>query len=385
MTDIIAGIGDYAVPFLITAGSFLIILTIVVFVHEMGHYLVARWCGVRVEVFSIGFGRELFGWNDRAGTHWKFSIVPLGGYIKMFGDRNAASMPDGDKVEMTAAEKKVAFTHKRLDQRAAIVAAGPIANFVFGILVFAGLFMTVGQPATAPVIGDVEPGSAAAMAGIEVGDRVLRANGFAIDRFEDIRQIVGVGLGEPLSLVILRDGVEIALEARPRVVEREDILGNIQKIGLLGVRSIGLEYVRRGPAGAVWHGVGAAWNQIYLTFKTVGQMIEGTRTTKDISGPLGIARLSGEIARLGIIAMINWAALLSIQLGLINLFPIPILDGGHLLFYAAEAVRGRPLGERAQEFGFRIGLALVLVLFMFATWNDLAKLQVVRFFQELVT
>ncbi len=385
MTDIIAGIGGYALPFLNIVVSFLIILTLVVFVHEMGHYLVARWCGVRVEVFSIGFGRELFGWDGRGGTRWKFSVVPLGGYVKMFGDRNVASMPDGKAIELTAEEKRVAFPHKRLGRRAAIVAAGPIANFVFGILVYAGLFMTIGQPATAPVIGEVEPDSAAAAAGIEPGDRVLSANGYTISRFEEIRQVVSVGLGEPLSLVVLRDGVEIALEARPRIVEQEDILGNTNKIGLLGVRSIGLEYVRRDPAGAVWYGAGTAWNQVYLTFKTIGQMIVGTRTTKDISGPLGIARLSGEMAQLGIIAMIHWAAFLSIQLGLINLFPIPLLDGGHLLFYAAEAVRGRPLGERVQEYGFRIGLALVLVLFMFATWNDLVQLQVVRFFQELVT
>ena len=378
MTDLIAGIGDYALPFLI-------ILTVLVFVHEMGHYLVARWCGVRVEVFSIGFGPELFGWDDRAGTRWKFSVVPLGGYIKMFGDRNVASMPDGEAVALTVAEEKVAFTHKRLDQRAAIVAAGPVANFVFGILVFAGLFMTIGQPATAPVIGEVEPDSAAAAAGIEPGDRVLSANGYAIGRFEDIRQVVRVGLGEPLSLVVLRDGVEIALEAQPRIVEQEDSLGNTYKIGLLGVRSIGLEYVRHDPAAAVWHGTGAAWNQISLAFKTIGQMIGGSRTTKEIGGPLRIAWLSGEMVQGGIIIAIHFAAILSIHLGLINLFPIPLLDGGHLLFYVAEAVRGRPLGERAQEYGFRIGLALVLVLFMFATWNDLVQLQVVRFFQELVT
>jgi regulator of sigma E protease len=378
MTDIIAGIADYVMPFLI-------ILTLLVFVHEMGHYLVARWCGVRVEVFSIGFGPELFGWDGRAGTRWKFSVVPLGGYVKMFGDRNAASTPDGQTVEMTAEEEKVAFTHKRLSQRAAIVAAGPIANFLFGILVFASIFMTIGQPATAPVIGEVEPESAAAVAGIEPGDRVLSANGSTITRFEDISQVVRVGLGEPLELVVLRDGVEIALEARPRVVEREDSLGNKYEMGLLGVRSIGLEFVRRDPASAIWHGTGAAWNQVSLAFKTIGQMIAGSRTTKEIGGPLRIAWLSGEMAQGGIIIAIHFAAILSIHLGLINLFPIPLLDGGHLLFYAAEAVRGRPLGERVQEYGFRIGLALVLILVMFATWNDLVQLQVVRFFQELVT
>ena len=197
MTDIIAGIGGYALPFLNIVVSFLIILTLVVFVHEMGHYLVARWCGVRVEVFSIGFGRELFGWDGRGGTRWKFSVVPLGGYVKMFGDRNVASMPDGKAIELTAEEKRVAFPHKRLGRRAAIVAAGPIANFVFGILVYAGLFMTIGQPATAPVIGEVEPDSAAAAAGIEPGDRVLSANGYTISRFEEIRQVVSVGLGSP--------------------------------------------------------------------------------------------------------------------------------------------------------------------------------------------
>ena len=364
----------------------LLIFTVVVFVHEMGHYLVARYNGVRVEVFSIGFGRELFGWNDTHGTRWKISLIPLGGYVKMFGDRNAASMPDGGAQQLTPEEQAVAFTHKRLGQRAAVVSAGPAANFIFGILVFAGLFMTVGQPYTTPEIGGVQPDSAAAAAGIQAGDRIVRINGRAIERFEDIRQIVQLGLGEPLEIRIHRGDDELTLTAHPMVIEQEDNRGNTYRIGRLGVQSAqGLAYVRHDPVTAIWQATRAAWNQVMVAFKAISQMISGTRTTKEIGGPLRIGMWAGEMAQLGLITALNFIAILSIHLGLINLFPIPLLDGGHLLFYAAEAVRGKPLGERTQEYGFRIGLALVLLLFVFVTWNDLVHLRVVQFFKGLVT
>lgn len=378
MTDLLDGIGGYVLPFLI-------ILTVLVFVHEFGHYAVARWNKVRVEVFSIGFGPELFGFTDRAGTRWKFSAIPLGGYVRMFGDRNVASMPDGTEREYTEAERAVAFTHKRLGQRAAIVAAGPIANFVFGAVLFAALFVFVGQPFTSPEVGDVQPDSAAAAAGLRTGDMIVEINGSRIDRFEDIRQVVQLGLGEPLSIVVLRGGEQLTLSAVPEVVEQKDSLGNTYKIGLLGVQSIGLGYEKRDPASALWYGTEAVWTQVNVAFKAIGQMIGGARDTSEIGGPLRIAWLSGEMAQGGIIVALNFMAILSVHLGLINLFPVPLLDGGHLLFYAAEALRGKPLGERAQEYGFRIGLALVLLLFVFATWNDLVQLRVVQFVQELVT
>lgn len=378
MTDLFDGLGDYVLPFLIT-------LTVLVFVHELGHYAVARWNKVRVEVFSIGFGPELFGFTDRAQTRWKFSMIPLGGYVRMFGDRNVASMPDGTVRDFTDAERAVAFAHKRLGQRAAIVAAGPIANFVFGALLFAGLFTFVGQPFTSPEVGAVQPGSAAEAAGLEAGDVIVEINGSRIDRFEDIRQLVQLGLGEPLEIVVLRGDRRLTFPTLPEVIEQEDSLGNTYRIGRLGVQSIGLGYEKRDPASALWYGTEAVWTQVNVAFKAIGQMIGGSRDTREIGGPLRIAWLSGEMAQGGLIVALNFMAILSVHLGLINLFPVPLLDGGHLLFYVAEALRGKPLGERAQEYGFRIGLALVLLLFVFATWNDLVQLRVVQFLQELVT
>ena len=367
------------------AGPFLAILTVLVFVHELGHYAVARRCGVRVEIFSIGFGPELFGWTDGAGTRWKFSLVPLGGYVKMFGDRNVASQPGEDPAAMTDAERAVAFTGKSVGQRAAIVAAGPVANFIFAIAVFAAVFSTVGEPFTPPEIGGVEPDGAADRAGIRAGDRIVAIDGREILRFEEIRQIVQLGLGAPLTVVVEREGARTALEVQPTIAEEKDSLGNTYPLGRLGVRSRGLAYVRHDPATALWRGVGASWNQVEIAGKAIGQMIAGTRTTKEIGGPMRIAWISGEVAEAGLVVAITFTAILSVHLGLINLLPVPMLDGGHLLFYLFESLKGRPLGARAQDYGFRIGLALVMVLFLFATWNDLVHLRIVLFFQGLIT
>lgn len=361
---------NYAVPFLV-------ILTVVVFFHEMGHYLVARRNGVRIEVFSLCFGPTLFSWKDRAGTRWKIGLLPFGGYVKMFGDSNVISTPDGKGRPLTLEEQKVSFLHKRLGQRTAIVLAGPLANFLLAIVLFAGLFSTVGQPFSAPVVGEVEEGSAAAEGGLQPGDRILSLNGRGIERFEDIQRIVQLGLGEPLTIVVERATAEVTLFATPRVIERTDRFGNTYTVGQLGIRSSGFSYVRHDPFTAVWRAAETTFNFSAMTLKAVGQMIAGTRTTKELRGPLGIAQLSGQVAEGGIESIIFFIGWLSVILGLVNLFPIPILDGGHLLFYAIEAIRGKPLGERAQEYGFRIGLALVLVLMLFATWNDLVHLGVV--------
>jgi len=365
---------------------FLIVLTVLVFVHELGHYLVARWNGVRVEVFSIGFGPELFGWNNRAGTRWKISAVPLGGYVKMFGDADPASMPStADLREMTPQEREVAFHHKRLSQRAAVVAAGPLANFVFAIVALAVLFVTVGQPSTPPEIGSVQAGSAAEGSGMQAGDTIIAIDGQAITRFEDVQRIVRLDPGQPLSIVVHRGDRDVTLSVTPKLGEVTDRFGNKHQYGMLGIVGQGTQYVRYGPVAAVGHAFAATADTISMTMQGVWQMIIGARGTDDLGGPLRIAQISGEISTVGLAAVLDLMAVLSINLGLINLFPIPVLDGGHLLFYAAEAVRGRPLGQRAQEYGFRLGLALVLTLMVFATWNDLVHLRVVEFLKALVT
>ncbi len=355
---------EYAVPFLF-------VLTVLVFVHELGHYLVARWNGVRVEVFSIGFGPELFGWTDKAQTRWKISAIPLGGYVKMFGDINAASMPDSAIAEMSPEERAVAFPTKRLGQRAWIVAAGPLANFIFAILLFAGLYVFVGQPFTPPVVGAIQEGSAAEAAGLMDGDVFVRIDGQSIERFEDIQRIVRIAANQPLEVVVVRDGGEVGVTVTPRLETFTDNFGNEYEIGLLGIQGSAPEFVKRNPATAIWLATKETVSMVGLIFEAVGEIIVGTRKADELGGPLRIAEISGQAAEAGILAVVQFMAIISINLGLINLFPIPILDGGHLLFYAYEAVRGRPLGERAQEYGFRIGLALVLGLMVFVTWNDL--------------
>ncbi len=355
---------EYAIPFLF-------VLTVLVFVHELGHYLVARWNGVRVEIFSIGFGPELFGWTDKAQTRWKVSAIPLGGYVKMFGDVNAASIPDSAIAEMSAEERAVAFPTKRLGQRAWIVAAGPIANFLFAIVLFAGLYVFVGQPFTPPVVGTVQEDSAAAAAGLMDGDIFVRIDGETIERFEDIQRIVRTAAGRPLEVVVLRDGEPVSLTATPRLETFTDNFGNEHEIGLLGIQGGAPEFVKRDPATSIWLASKETLSLIGSIFEAVGQIIVGTRKAEELGGPLRIAEISGQAAEMGILAVVQFMAVISINLGLINLFPIPVLDGGHLLFYVFEAVRGRPLGERAQEYGFRIGLALVLGLMVFVTWNDL--------------
>jgi regulator of sigma E protease len=357
----------YAIPFLL-------VLTVLVFVHELGHYLVARRNGVRVEIFSVGFGPELFGFTDRAGTRWKFSAIPFGGYVKMFGDAGAASQPSEAIKTMTPEERRVSFQHKSLGQRAAIVAAGPIANYIFAVLMLLVLFATAGEPYTAPVVGGVEPGTAAAEAGLQEEDRILEVDGSSIERFEDITRIVQLRPGQTMPVVVERAGQQLTLTATPRLSVQTDNFGNEHRVGLLGIKSGPREYRQLNPISA---GARAVVETARLTgsmLEAIGQMIVGVRDAEEIGGPIAIAKMSGDVAQLGIDQLLWFMAVLSINLGMINLFPVPMLDGGHLLFYGIEAVRGRPLGERAQEWGFRIGLALVLTLMLFATWNDLTKI-----------
>ena len=372
--------------FLWTAFWFLIVLTVLVFVHEFGHYLIARWNRVRIEVFSIGFGPELFGWWDSAGTRWKFSTLPLGGYVKMFGDSDPSSgLALPGLARLTQAEREVSFHSKRLGQRAAIVAGGPAANFVFAVVVLAILFMTFGQPFTPAEVGQVQPGSAAEQGGIQADDVILSIDGQAVARFEDVQQAVRMNPGVPMSIVVERGGQQMTLEVTPKRSELTDRFGNHYEIGLLGIARSGMEYVKRDPPTAVVQAVYETWNLSASTLQAMWQMVKGTRTTDELGGPLRIAQMSGEVARGGVAPVLTFMALLSVSLGLINLFPVPVLDGGHLLFYAAEAVRGKPLGRKAQEFGFRIGLALVLTLMVFTTWNDLRLNGFFKFVKGLVS
>ena len=362
----IADIPSAVLPFLIT-------LTVLVFVHEMGHYLVARWNNVRVEVFSVGFGGEIFGWTDSRGTRWKFSWVPFGGYVRFFGDMGATSGLSEEDEALTPEELDVTFHHKRLGQRAAIVAAGPLANFALAIVIFAGLFSIVGQPFTSPIVSAVTPGSAAGIAGLQPGDRILKVRGSNISRFEDIQRIVQIRPEEEMSLILLRDGTEHTLSVTPSLVTTEDRFGNTLRIGLLGIRSTEVNYEKHDPVTSVWYGFRASFEIVGQTFVVLRQIVSGRRGTDELAGPLGIAQMSGQVAQLGLTAAIQFAAFLSVSLGLINLFPIPALDGGHLMFYVFEAVRGKPLSRRAQEYGLRFGIALVLGLMLFTTFNDLNR------------
>lgn len=373
--------------------AFVFILSVVVFFHEFGHYLAARRAGVRIEVFSLGFGPELWGWNDRSGTRWRVSLLPLGGYVKMFGESPFAEISD-DKaksqerapVSMTAEEKAVAFIHKSLPRRAGIVAAGPIANFVLAWIILAGLFVVVGRPFTPPEVGTISPDSAAAAAGLQPGDVFERVGGESVNRFEDVQRIVRGSPDRPLSITVRRDGKDVTMTATPRRTVLTDAFGNREEVGLLGVSRAGRDFAKLSPGQAVLAAGADTYNVAAATLQAVGQIVSGQRSADELGGPIRIAQMSGQAAKSGIADVFWFLAVLSINLGLINLFPVPLLDGGHLLFYGIEALRGRPLSERAVEYGFRVGLGLVVTLFIFVTYQDLARFQgVVRFFRALVS
>ncbi len=377
MTHLIGLISGFAHWLVFTGPIYVVALSILVFVHEFGHFWVARRCGVRIEAFSIGFGGELFGWTDRHGTRWRVAWLPIGGFVKMFGDADASSRPDvAASAVMDEEARRVAFTHKALWQKALIVAAGPAANFLFAILVLAVLFMTVGQPFTPPVVGSVVAGSAAEKAGLKVGDEVQSVDGVTIRRFEELKQIIMFDSGDALSLVVKRGSQTVTLVATPDIVEEKDMLGNTTKMGRLGMTPASDLVILRheDPATALWQAGRETWGITTSTLGTVGQMIVGRRGTDDLSGPIGIGQVIGEVWHEGTIPLIRLLALLSISLGLINLFPIPVLDGGHLLFYAIEAVSRRPVSERALAFGFRVGFAVIVSFFVFVMWHDLSRL-----------
>jgi regulator of sigma E protease len=366
------GLIGYIIPFLF-------VLTIVVFFHELGHFLVARWAGVKVLTFSLGFGPELFGFNDRHGTRWKISAIPLGGYVKFFGDESEASTPSAETLAgMSEEERAGSFHHKKVGPRAAIVAAGPIANFILAIVIFTCLFTFFGKPSTTARVDKIEANSAAAAAGFQVGDIVTDIDGKTIGSFSDMQRIVSIHAGEQLSFTIKRGDSTVQLHGTPEMREVKDPFGNVQRLGVLGItRSTAPGDVlteRVDPATALWLGVKETWFVVDRTLAYIGGVFTGREAANQVGGPLRIAQISGQVATIGLAALIHLAAVLSISIGLLNLFPVPLLDGGHLLFYTVEAVRGRPLSERAQEMGFRIGLGLVLMLMVFATYNDILHL-----------
>ena len=366
------GLIGYVIPFLF-------VLTVVVFFHELGHFAVARWAGVRILTFSLGFGPELFGFNDRTGTRWKLSAIPLGGYVKFFGDASEASTPASQVLAaMSEKERQDSFHHKSVARRAAIVAAGPIANFILAIVIFAGLFTFHGKPNTSARVDTVQANSAAAAAGFKPGDVVISIDGESIGTFVDMQRIVSTRAGEELHFTVKRGDRVENLTATPELREVKDSFNNVHKIGVLGIsRSAtpGEQAVERvDPATGLWLGVKETWFVAKSTILYIGDIFTRRASTDQLGGPIRIAQISGQVATIGLAALVHLTAVLSVSIGLLNLFPVPMLDGGHLLFYAVEAVRGRPLSEKSQEMGFRVGLALVLMLMVFATYNDILHL-----------
>lgn len=356
----------------LTIVAFLAVIGPLVFVHELGHYLVGRWFGVKADAFSIGFGREIFGITDKRGTRWKFGWLPLGGYVRFAGDMNPASQPDPNWLMLPAEERNKTFQSKPVWQRALIVLAGPVTNFLVAVLILAAFAMTVGVNRTPPVAGAVTPGSAAAKAGFQAGDRVLSVNGRAIGDFGDFAELV---IGRPnqlLSVDLERSGRPLTIQVTPETKYRVDRFGNKYPFGRLGIASPKPVIERVGPLEAPVVAVEQTIGIVRMMVDGLGQIITGMRSAKELGGPLRIAQFSGEAASAGAISFAYLVALISINLGFINLLPVPMLDGGHLLFYALEAVRRKPVDPQVQEWAFRSGLLLLLGLMLFVTFNDLS-------------
>lgn len=359
-----------------TIVPFLFVLTVVVFVHEMGHYLVGRWCGIGVDAFSIGFGPELIGFNDRRGTRWKLSAIPLGGYVKFVGDMNATSTPDAGEIDaLSEADRKIAFHTQPVWKRAATVFAGPAFNFLLAIAVYAVLFGIYGKVVMEPVVAEVRPDSPAAMAGIQPGDRFVSVDGSTVESFADVQRLVSGRAGDPLVFVLARDGAEVTVTATPQVTEQTDALGNVIRMGVIGVvntiESGQPRHISFTPGEALVEAVYDTGHIIGRTGHFLQRFVSGREDKCQLGGPVKIAKISGQAAKLGFEWLVQLVAMLSVGIGILNLLPIPPLDGGHLVFYAVEAVKGRPVSERAMEAVYRVGLFLVLAFMGFVFWNDL--------------
>lgn len=375
MLDILVTLATYVVPFAI-------VLSVVVFFHEFGHFIVGRWCGVRVDAFSLGFGPELFAFIDRKGTRWRLAVFPLGGYVKFHGDANGASAPDAKAVEsMPASERAVTFFAQPVWKRAAIVFAGPAANFILAIAIYAGLFTTYGRVVLTPRVGAVVHNGAGEAAGFKPGDLVVSIDGEPIDSFLKMQEIVSVATGKTLKFVVRRGDESVTLSATPQLREVETLFGK-SKIGMLGLQAsddpADSREERYGVLESVALGAEETWTIISRTSVYLGGLLTGRENADQLSGPIGIAQVSGQMAKavgkVGVSPLVNLVAILSVSIGFLNLLPVPLLDGGHLLFFAIEAARGKALPERAQEYAFRLGLAMVGTLMIFSTYNDIARL-----------
>ena len=368
MFEFIYWLLSYVVPFLA-------VLTVIVFVHEMGHYLVARWNGVAIHTFSIGFGKELFGWDDRHGTRWRISAIPLGGYVRFVGDMNAASTPDNDVIVNAGPELAPRlFANKNVWQRIAVVAAGPLANVILTFLILYALLLGYGRYTIPPVVGEVVAGSVAEAAGIEAGDIIVAVDGYAVRGFEDFQRLVATSPERPVTIELDRGADSQTIVLVPEAIEVDDRFGNKQRIGRIGVsRDVAetdVTLYRPNPVEAVGMTVEEIRFIVQRTAAFLGDFFVGRGDVEQLGGPVKVAKVSGEVATLGIVALINLTALLSLNIGIFNLLPVPMLDGGHLLYYLVEAVRGRPLSMKVQEIGFRFGFALVLALMVFTLFND---------------
>lgn len=361
---------------LTTILAFLLVLGPLVLVHELGHYLVGRWFGVKADAFSIGFGRELAGWTDRRGTRWKVSALPLGGYVQFAGDMNPASAPDPAMDGLSVEERAYTFHAKPLWQRTLIVLAGPLTNLLCAVAIFAAFNLAYGKIVATPEVATFTEASSARDAGLKIGDRILAVDGQAVENFIEIPKYILPYPGRTVTLAVRRDGRELEIPVRVAETIERDRFGNESRIGRIGIGTGKVEVVRLGFAESVGLGVEQSVGIMKMMVSGIGQIFTGERSVKELGGPIKIAKFSGEQFSLGWAQFVSFAALISINLAFINLLPIPGLDGGHLAFYAAEAVRRKPLDLRSQEWALRTGIALVLALMLFVTINDLATLPV---------
>lgn len=353
------------------AGLILVIGPLV-FVHEMGHFLVARWCGVQVETFSIGFGREMFGWTDRHGTRWKVAWIPLGGYVRFAGDMNGASAEDTRWRQLPPDQQERVFHAKPLWQRAAIVAAGPVANFVAAIVILGGFAVAYGEGKTPPIVDTIQQGAPADLAGIKIGDRVTRLNGRSIETFDEIYPIVQDRPGIPVNMTVERAGRPVSLTITPLTIEERDRFGKIYRIGRIGIGPVGRRVIDPVPLyKAPVVGARQTVDMLDRMITGIWQLLTGRRSVDELGGPIKIAQMSGQAAMMGWQELVFWIAFMSINLGFINLLPVPMLDGGHLSFYAVEAIQRRPASPKTMELAFRSGMYLLLGLMVFVTLNDL--------------